>query len=381
MRQDTSIAIIGAGIGGLTLAQALRAHGLPATLYERAPTLRAEGAGITMQVNAMRALDVIGLGDRVRRQGHPITEGAIMDASGRTLQRMDLEDLEARLGARGHGIHRGELVEVLARDLDPEALRLGAGLTGLEVTPEGVTLELEGGERAQAGLVIGADGIHSVTRRELWGAAPLRYAGYTTWRGIAPERDPGEIVEVWGGALRFGCVPIGRRRTYWFAVALAAPGGQDGPDVHAELCARFEGWPADACALIERTSPGAILRTDSFDRPPSSRWGRGPVTLLGDAAHPMTPNLGQGGGQAVEDAVVLADRIAALGPTPAALRAYERARRSRAHRFVERSWRFGQLAHAQGRLTRALRDVAMRWTPEALARRELVQMYDFSLPA
>lgn len=376
-----SIAVIGAGIGGLSLARALTKSGHDVTVWERSSTLRADGAGITMQINAMTALDAIGVGDSVRAAGAAIEQGALRDASGAVIQALDLCVLSERLGTAGYALHRADLIDILAEGLEPQ-LQFGRGLVELRHDNSVCELLLSDGARASADIVVGADGIHSATRLALFGEEPLRYAGYTTWRGVTAERpeDSESIGEFWGGDLRFGYLPIGKGKLYWFAVAITEAEGEDGNDPRGELLELFDGWPEAVRSVIGRTESADILRTDTFDRPPSTQWGRGPVTLLGDAAHPMTPNLGQGGGQAVEDAVVLAHFIDSIGAREAALRAYERRRMPRANDFVSRSYSFGKLAHMRPGIGRIARNALMRWVPDSVAHRQLESFYRFELP-
>jgi 2-polyprenyl-6-methoxyphenol hydroxylase-like FAD-dependent oxidoreductase len=174
------------------------------------------------------------------------------------------------------------------------------------------------------------------------------------------------MTESWGRGERFGIVNIGSGEIYWFAVANAEAGGTDA-DVREELLARFGGWHEPVAAIVRATPAARILRTDISDRDPIDCWHRGPVVLLGDAAHPMTPNLGQGAGQAIEDAVVL-DQCLSAGPTiDAAVRRYEVRRVSRANRLVLASRRFGAIAQWQNPAAVWLRDTGMRLTPASVA--------------
>src|SRR5436305_918300 len=172
------------------------------------------------------------------------------------------------------------------------------------------------------------------------------YCGYTSWRGLSPRADlapEGQTSETWGRGVRLGFVPVGHGEVYWFAVANAPPGGPN-EDARAELMERFGGWHEPIPELIASTPSECIVRTDISDRKPLDRWSCGPVTLLGDAAHPMTPNLGQGGCQAVEDAVVLAECLDSSADALAALAEYERRRIPRANRLVLASRRMGAVA-------------------------------------
>lgn len=220
-----------------------------------------------------------------------------------------------------------------------------------------------------------------MVRRQLLGETPLRYAGYTSWRGVAPVAglSPAhEVVELWGRGLRFGIVPIAEQETYWFAVANAAAGGTDS-DSRATVLERFASFGEPARALVE-ASPGArILRTDIYDRKPVSSWSKGRVCLLGDAAHPTTPNLGQGGCMAIEDAVVLAHCLAKGAQHADAFHEYERKRVAHTTKIVNASWQFGRLAQLEGRVVTWLRDLALRATPDSQIRARLRENAQFSL--
>lgn len=379
------VAIAGGGIGGLTLAYALRRAGVEVTVFERAPELRPVGAGITVQANAMAALRTLGLDEAVTAEGAVAGESAILDEAGRTLQAVPMEELAETLGAPIVCIHRARLHRVLFDACGTDVVRTGAEVVAYEDTGDGVSIQLADGGSSEADLLVGADGLRSAVRGQLLGEEPLRYAGYTSWRGIC--RDPAlaslrRTTETWGAGKRFGIVPIGHDALYWFATA-NAPAGQLDPAGRARqaLLERYAGWHEPIAAILEATDEAEILRTDIHDRRPVKRWSRGRVVLLGDAAHPMTPNLGQGGCQAIEDAVVLAHALSERAPLPGALRRYERQRISRANRIVSTSFRLGRLAQLENRAGIALRDALLRMTPRSVAKRQFVQAMRFTPPA
>ncbi|UQA59556.1 FAD-dependent monooxygenase [Polyangium aurulentum] len=371
--------IAGAGIGGLTLAHALARAGIEALVVERAPSLDAVGAGITVQSNAMTALRRIGLADAVAAEGQEIVEGAFRTPSGRVLRNAGI-DAAREIGEPIIAIHRARLHRVLLSAVGEDKVRLGRKVTGYREDAEGVTATLEGGEEIRCALLVGADGLHSAVRKTLLGDEEPRYSGYTSWRGVCPEPsgfDAHLAGETAGRGERFGVVPIGHGQVYWFAVANAPPGGHDAPDPRPRLRARFGRWHAPIPALIDATPPDAILRTDIRDRPPVSRWSSRRVTLLGDAAHPMTPNLGQGGCQAIEDAVVLAECLSRNGELPGALAAYEARRMARANGMVTRAYELGRMMQWQNPLLCAVRDVGLRMTPIATMQRTLRELLTF----
>jgi 2-polyprenyl-6-methoxyphenol hydroxylase-like FAD-dependent oxidoreductase len=374
------ILIAGAGIGGLTLASALRKAGLSATVFERAEALRPVGAGITVQMNAMAALRTIGLADAVAEAGATLSSAATLRPSGQTLARMAFDELQREFGVPMIAIHRARLQAVLLAQAGE--VQTGRAVKGLREEGQQVTVELSDGSTATGDLLVGADGLHSVVRREVLGDAPLRYSGYTSWRGIVKAASlvqPGSTSETWGPGARFGIVPIGHGEVYWFATANAPAGGKDEPgQARAHLLERFRGWHAPITALLEATSEENIVRTDINDRPPVTHWSKGHVTLLGDAAHPMTPNMGQGGCQAIEDAVVLANCLAREADIPAALAAYERRRIERANSFVTRSLQFGRVTQLESSAGRFLRDTLMRLLPTSAAANQVRALMNFT---
>ncbi|MFP5504267.1 MAG: FAD-dependent monooxygenase [Candidatus Sericytochromatia bacterium] len=359
------VLITGAGVGGLALGCALAQRGIEPVVYERAGALKPVGAGLSMQTNALLALRRLGLAEAVKAAGAVLTGVRFQDWKGNVLAEASLALIVAEFGEPMVVIHRARLHEILLAAMGPERLHLGRVATGFDQDAEGVTLELADGSERGAALV-GADGLRSVVRERLRGAETLRYAGYTAWRGVCPLPAgglPARGVEVWGPGMRFGYTPMGSGEVYWFATANAPAGGADGERPREELLSRFEGWAEPVATLIASTPEAALLRTDILDRKPVDSWSRGRVTLLGDAAHPMTPNLGQGACQAIEDAVVLAECLAESPDPVAAFRRYEARRQARTRWFVERSWAIGAVGQWEQSVWRALRDAGMRLTP------------------
>ncbi|MFP2895499.1 FAD-dependent monooxygenase [Corallococcus sp. 4LFB] len=370
------VLIAGAGIGGLTLACALRRAGVRATVFERAEALRPVGAGITVQMNASVALRRIGLCDAVVAEGERAEDSRILDPTGARITGVDVRSVQEALDAPMVSIHRARLQAVLRAHAGPEeAVRLGVSVTGFQDDGARVTVTLSDGGTVRGDVLVGADGLHSAVRAGLLGERPTRYSGYTSWRGVCPASDlvkPGHFTETWGPGARFGIVPIGHGEVYWYATLNAPQGAQDAPgQTLALLQERFAGWHAPIARVLAATPPERVLRTDIHDRPPVRSWSRGRVTLLGDAAHPMTPNLGQGGCQAIEDGVVLGECLTAPGSVEDALKAYESRRVRRANALVVMSWRMGRLAQWESPAARFVRDALFRRVPESAARRQL----------
>jgi len=379
MSFDETVLIAGAGIGGLALGLALQREGIKYEIFERASTLREVGAGILVQAGAMRALRHIGLDSQVASLGCELECGTGRNVAGNLLSKTGFDDL----GAPTVAIHRGRLHAAILGAIENEHVHLGRSVQSFVQSEHGVHALFEDGSRSSIGeLLVGADGLHSAVRKQLLGDAPTRYAGYTSWRGIAPCAGvvpPKEILEVWGRGLRFGAVSLGQDETYWFAVA-NAPASELDPDPRATVLARFAQFSDSMLALVRATPAKSVLRTDIEDREPVAAWSRDRVTLLGDAAHPTTPNLGQGGSMAIEDAVVLSHCLSKCASVQDAIATYERARVARTTAIVNDSWRFGRLAQMEGRFTCWLRDLALRTTPQSVVRRRLLEGAAFALP-
>jgi 2-polyprenyl-6-methoxyphenol hydroxylase-like FAD-dependent oxidoreductase len=349
-------------------------------VIERAPRFDPLGAGIVLQPNAVRALRIGGIEEPVLRGGASMERMQIRDANGRILSSVAAAAFRSGFGAGVFGFHRATLHEALLALAPANSLRLGAAVRVCGETADGVFVELESGERIEGRALIGADGLRSAIRRHVAGAGEPRYSGYTSWRGVLPKGGlwpAGQMSESWGRGARFGLVAIDSDRLYWFATANAAPGGRDtGKD---ELRRLFSAWHRPIREVIESTPESAIIRTDIADRDPLNRWSQGRVTLLGDAAHPMTPNLGQGGGQAIEDAVVLDLCLSAHEDVAAALEEYQVRRIDRTTRVVMEARKFGRLAQMENGAARLLRNLAVRLTPSAVLLRSLRWLYDFDV--
>jgi 2-polyprenyl-6-methoxyphenol hydroxylase-like FAD-dependent oxidoreductase len=268
-----------------------------------------------------------------------------LTADGRLLSDFPLGDLGRRVGHPSVCVHRADLQEVLAATARPV---LGAECVGIEDAADGVTVRFADGREERGAVAIGADGTRSVVRAHLHGPAEPRRAGYVAYRGIArcglPESPPDRSRLVLGPGAQAGIFPCGVGRVYWFATDPApdAPPTSTG-DLKAEALDRFKTWVPLLREVIGATDPAAVMRHDITDLPPVWPWGRGRVSLLGDAAHATTPNLGQGACQALEDAVALADCLAREGVTAAGLRRYEEARRRRTERIVRLSRSMGKV--------------------------------------
>lgn len=376
------LAVVGAGIGGLTLAVALRRLGLEPIVYEATEEIRPVGAGIWVPSNALRALDRLGLARAVTGAGVSIESARLISLQRGVLQELSFAAVRQRYGFGNVAIHRSELHRVLLEALPADSIRLGRRLVAVGQTgedgadEEAIPLDFEDGSREEVDLVVGADGAGSVVRRWIDPSARLRDAAQSCYRGVAELELPPSLrcvgCEIWGGEARFGFSEVGAGRVYWFA-PWSDRGGEP-PAAPAELLASlYAGFPEPVRDLLEATPEEALVFTRLGDLAPMRRWWRGRAVLIGDAAHATTPNLGQGGAQAIEDAATLADALAdcrslvEAADLASAFAAFERSRRRVAHRVVSRSRTFGKIAHWRRPLAVALRDRLLRAMPERMA--------------
>jgi len=375
------VTIVGAGIGGLTAAIALQRKGVRVQLIERVAELKPVGAGITLQSNAVQALDRIGLAESARQSGAVMQQVSIRLQNEQTITQIDLKQLAAELGQPNVCIHRGLLQQLLIDALEDTELRTGVEVESWEEHHDSISLQLTDGTEHRCDALIGADGLRSKTRARLWGDVPLRSAGYTSWRGICPNRGlvpNGHAVESWGSGQRFGYLPVDSTCVYWFATDATSNESISKEVDKNRLISRFIQWHQPIAKILGRTNSADIVGTDILDLHPFRPWGRGPVTLLGDAAHAMTPNLGQGGGQAIEDAVTLATWLESAENVDHWLRSYERRRYHRTRQFVNRSRLLGYIAQGNSGLLRSVRNGLFRWMPASINHAQMRRMLTFN---
>lgn len=363
------VIVMGSGIGGLSAAIGLRRIGLDVTVYERARELREVGAGIMIWANGMRALDALGVGDAVRGITLPARHVTMCASEGRRVQlRADARSFEDVLGYSPFAgfLHRADLVGALASHLPAGVVRYGHECSGVELRGRRVAVRFNNGHADEADLLVAADGIRSVVRSSLFGSTPVRYSGYTCWRGVckrAPSVRPGDMMLWTGRGSQVGINTLTDDRIYWFATKNAPP-GESVRHERAFVLDAFRHWADPFPDLVASTPADQVFRNDIVDRPPSRPWSIGRAVLVGDAAHPTTPNFGQGGGMALEDAVALARCLVSAPDQESALAAFENERYHRTSALTNEAWRFGQVWQWDGRVSVWLRDllsgVAMR---------------------
>jgi len=360
------IVIVGGGIGGLSAAIALRAAGFHTEVFEQAPKLREVGAGVGLWSNAIESLDQLGVGDEIRAACRPLRTMAGANPSGKTLTSIDLDALGPDFAkAACRVVLRPSLLAALARRLPIDTIKTGRRVVGVA----GGELRFEDGGSEKADLIVGADGLHSVVRPSVVDSGEVRYSGQTCFRGVArmPPPDPGTLRDVLGAGQRGSVCPVDDGTVYWW-VAHNAPAGEIAPSGKRRqlLLGRYRGWPFGLPEAIEATPDEAILQNDLVDRPPAKRYCSGRFVLVGDAAHPTTPNLGQGANMAIDDAIVLTRALRQEPNVEAALARYEKERLPRTRLVVKRSWSFGRMCTWKSGIAVALREAMVQMTPAKL---------------
>lgn len=379
------IIIIGGGIGGLCTAIALQQNGFDVTVYEKVKKLGEVGAGLTLWSNAVRVLRALGVAEAVIGAGSVVNHSQIRAANGDLLYDARMGEMEKQFGEPVVAIHRAALHEILIAALKPDKLKLGIGFTRFEQTAEKVTVYFDNGDSDSAALLIGADGVHSAVRKQMFPAVNLRYSGYTAWRGVVETENEaalGLTSESWGRGARFGIVRVDKSRIYWFATSNQQAGEKSTSEQRkAKLLRLFKDWHEPIHHLLDATPAEVILQNDIHDIPPFSSWTEGRVTLLGDAAHATTPNMGQGACMAIESAYVLSRSRKVEADLRSALRRYENERHDRTAWITNTSWTIGKGGQIENPLLCAVRNFVVKATPLKVMQNNIRRAAGFNVMA
>ncbi|MEV6931025.1 FAD-dependent monooxygenase [Dactylosporangium sp. NPDC051485] len=366
--------VVGGGIGGLAAAIGLRLAGWSVTVLEREKVLGEVGSGLSLAPNALEALDALGVGERIRSLTHPSGATAnLRTPDGRYLMRYR-PGKDTTVAA----LHRADLHEALQSALPPEVVRLDAEVIGVD----GAEVHYKGGSLA-ADLIVGADGVHSVLRRQGWPGAPEPpFRHCTVWRGVTEPGSTGPIegsVTV-GRGCYFLIHPLRGDRLYWALGTRAEQPSRPSPSEHAVVRERTADWHDPIPKVLLATRADHVLRHDIHDLDPLPTYVNGRVVLLGDAAHAMAPDLGQGACQAIEDAVELAAAVGGAGDLDAALAAYDARRLPRTHKIQREARRKCDITMSTAGMAYALTTFLLRLTPQSLAQRSAQRVWAWHAP-
>ena len=369
--------IVGGGIAGLTVAVGLEKYGFDYQLFEATSEFKTAGAGIILSPNALFVLDRLGLYDEIAEAGHPLRFFNVTDEEGELIQKNDTTYSLHGKTYEAIGIHRATLQKLLLSNIDRPKLNLGHSLEKIDLNQS--SLHFHNGKVVKSDLILGCDGIHSATRKVIFPEVSLRYSGQTCWRGIAQlsmEDDQlPQQAEMWGSGVRFGFVPISKEQVYWYATAVTPAGQKDQSSAQTKqnLASLFKNFAPHVLKIIDATEN--TMRHDLIDFPPLESWSKRNILLVGDAAHAMTPNMGQGAAQSIEDAWSLVNVLQMHTDLQDVFTAYENARLEKANSVNKLSWRIGQMTNPTNRLICNMRNRLLRFAPQAAAEKQRAKLF------
>ena len=376
-----NISIIGGGIGGLTTALAFEKLGIPYKLFEKAKTIEAVGAGIWLSPNALQVFEWIHpeLLVKIQDVGNELNRILVADHKLKPISDSDQTFVKNHFGYSTIAIHRGKLQQILYEFVKRENIELNKEFRKY-ITSESKLLDITFKDDSTFSTkhIIGADGINSKVRQQVFPEGKIRYSGQTCWRGVS-NYDIGSTLEntgftLWGKRLQFGVSKISENKVYWFAVKLSKPNlKNNSEDLKQELIQMFNGFHSIVPNLINHTPEGKIIRTDLNDLELLKKWHKGNICLIGDAAHSMTPDLGQGGAQAIEDAFYLAHSIYNSEKIEDAFIDFHKVRKTKVKKLVKLSRQTSKIAVLK--YGTGLRNFALKNMPEKYTRKQMLGIY------
>jgi 2-polyprenyl-6-methoxyphenol hydroxylase-like FAD-dependent oxidoreductase len=381
-KANCDVLIQGAGIGGLTLAIALQQRGYKVKLVERSAGLVEAGAGIWMAANPMQVFARLGFAERIIEAGWTVKLLRLQDWQSGDIQTTNMSQIAKEYGFETIALHRGVLQRLLFEQLEAYSVHFDCEVISVTQSDDQVFASLSDGSSCAAAILVGADGFNSQVRRMAGLDGVKRYSGSSSYRAIARGAQilaadaEHEAYEIWAKGCRVGFSKINADDYYWYMTFNApAEEASSASEIrtHAETLFRtyFPQW----MGLLQNTRMGDILRTDISDLKPLTQWSSGRVGLIGDAAHATTPNLGQGGAIAVEDALALANSFKELGLSEAAWKRFEQLRRKKVDWTVSTSWSIGKICHLSSPFFRSLRNIALKKTPDSVTQKQIQRIY------
>ncbi len=374
-----TIDIIGAGIGGLTTAIALKEKGINVRIFEQSEEIKPVGAGIILASNAMQVYEKLGLRKVIEKNGNPISSMNITKANLKPISKIDLTYFEQKHKVKNIAIHRGTLQQILIDKLKSTEINLNHQLNNISKNENGYSLKFKNGSLHQSSILLGADGLNSAVRQNLFPNNKIRTANQICWRGITDYNLPleyrNELNEAWGKTERFGFVQIAENIVYWYALKSFKKSKNDFSINEIENY--FDTYHSVIKEIITSTPKEQINTAEISDLKPTNIWFKENVCLIGDAAHATTPNMGQGACQAIEDAFVLSECLNKY-ETNRAFEEFQKLRFPKAHQIVNVSWFIGKMAHLSNPILIELRNQIMRLTPSSINRKQSSKIFQLT---
>ena len=370
--------IIGAGIGGLTTALAFERKGIEYQLYEKAAELNEVGAGIWLAPNALQVLESLGVLEEIQANGNAIDRITIGKPNLVPLSDSKQDEIHAKFGYTTVAIHRATLQKILFDKIPTEKIHLNKKFQSYkELETDKIKVVFEDGLSIETDFLIGADGINSKVRTQLFPNSKKRYSGQTCWRGVADiqleEENKHRGYELWGNQIRFGISQIAEEKVYWFAVALAKENSKENrATMKDDLLEKFANFHPLISKLINTTSLDKMIKSDINDLQPLDKWYHKNICLLGDAGHATTPNMGQGGAQAIEDAFYLSNAIIEKNHVDS-FKLFQKRRNKKVSAIVKQSWNTGKMAH--WKYGQSFRNFVIQHMPKSIIEKKMIELY------
>lgn len=344
-------------------------------MFERASKFGEVGAGIGISESAYTILKKIGLGDDIKAKGYFVEDAIIVNKDCETIRKLPVKN-------GGFCIHRAELINILSYKIGPLNVKFDAELESFTTKKDSVELTFKNGTSEEFDYVFACDGINSIFRKQLFPQVKKRYSGQTIWRGIAtctlPVTYHTAYLEFWGGNFRFATIPLNKTQYYWYACKISKENLQDNKEtLKTDLKNLFEKFSKEVAEVIDNTE--LIIRNDMWDlKPHKEKWNKNSVIFLGDAIHATTPNLAQGGCQAIEDAFTLATLINRKGFAPETFEKYYKLRNEKVNYVVEQSWNYGKISHQSNKLKEFVVKNAFKYLPNRIFEKQYQKLIDLN---
>lgn len=371
-----NITIIGAGIGGLTTAIALKQKGFKVKIFDQTDNIKKVGAGILLANNAMQIYEKLGLRKIIEQKGNIISTLNVTTPYLKVLSNVDLNHYEKKYKVKNVAISRSDLHEILMNKLNDVEINLGHKLQSIITLETGYQLLFANQQSHLAKTIIGADGIHSTVRSYLFPEYEIRNAKQTCWRGMAnvqlPEKFKHELNEAWGQSQRFGFTHVASDTVYWFALK-STSSNQNAYQID-QLEQYFNNYHPIIQTILKSTPKNKIHTAEIMDLKPTQQWFKDQICLIGDAAHATTPNLGQGACQAIEDAYIISKCLEKHEPE-IAFKEFQTTRISKVHQIVNTSWSVGKIAHLSNPFLVFLRNQVMRAMPSSQSQKQTESIF------